>query len=124
MISFYGSAAHFRPHRKRLRHDARGEVSSFFSTRKRFLAGVNFPPAAKGVARSKSRETLRGIHTGMESTVYQRFLPSITTTSTPLISKSSKRRALTLIFGLSKLGSPSDQSGVSVNVPQPQTGQK
>ena len=39
-------------------------------------------------------------------------------------SKSSKRRAFTLIFGLSKSGFPVDQSGVSVKVPQPQTAQK
>jgi hypothetical protein len=55
---------------------------------------------------------------------YQRFLPSMITTSTASRSKSSKRRAFTLIFGLSKSGFPVDQSGVSVKVPQPQTAQK
>lgn len=48
----------------------------------------------------------------------------MTTTSILSSSKSSSRREFTLIWGVSKSGSPADQSGVSVKAPQPQTSQK
>ena len=56
---------------------------------------------------------------------YQRFLPSITTTGASAATKSSNRRALTPMRRVRLSQLPSDaKAGLSVNVPQPHTGQK